>query len=134
MDRDSLAYTLHLSGGNRSCRIDQPLLAHCSKLIGHSLGLFPTKRYICFAWVEFTNTTRQGHDLDSIKELVGSIIAYDDRWLLLADFTTDGRVKINSPHITSLHHLHRFSKINSEIRKVGISGCRKKRSNNGTFF
>ncbi len=30
--------------------------------------------------------------------------------------------------------LYRFSKINSEIRKGGISGCRKKRSNCGTFF
>jgi hypothetical protein len=32
------------------------------------------------------------------------------------------------------HYLYRFSKINSEIRKGGISGCRKKRSYNGTFF
>jgi len=30
--------------------------------------------------------------------------------------------------------LYRFSKISSEIRKAGISGCRKKRSINGTFF
>ena len=30
--------------------------------------------------------------------------------------------------------LYRFSKISSEIREAGISGCRKKRSNNGTFF
>jgi hypothetical protein len=30
--------------------------------------------------------------------------------------------------------LYRFSKISSEIPKVGISGCRKKRSLNGTFF
>jgi hypothetical protein len=29
--------------------------------------------------------------------------------------------------------LYRFLKISSEIRKAGISGCRKKRSNNGTF-
>ena len=30
--------------------------------------------------------------------------------------------------------LRRFSKIHSEIRKGGISGCRKKCSQNGTFF
>ena len=30
--------------------------------------------------------------------------------------------------------LYRFSKISSEIRKAGISGCRKKRSKDGTFF
>jgi hypothetical protein len=30
--------------------------------------------------------------------------------------------------------LYRFSKISSEIYKDGISGCRKKPSNNGTFF
>ncbi len=56
-------------------------------------------------WVEFADTTRQGHNLDSIKELIGSIIAYNDRRALLADFTTDRRGKINPPHITSLHYL-----------------------------
>ena len=30
--------------------------------------------------------------------------------------------------------IYHFSKISSEIRKDGISGCRKKRSDNGIFF
>ena len=30
--------------------------------------------------------------------------------------------------------LYHFSKISSEIRKDGISGCRKNRSSNGTVF
>ena len=30
--------------------------------------------------------------------------------------------------------LYRFSKIDSEILKAGINGCRKKRLDNGTFF
>ena len=36
--------------------------------------------------------------------------------------------------ITARHLLYRFSKILSEIPKVGISDCRKKRSFIGTFF
>ena len=31
-------------------------------------------------------------------------------------------------------NLYRFSKIYSAIRKEGISGCRKKRSNIGSFY
>jgi hypothetical protein len=93
--RDSPAYSLHLSGGNRSCWTDQPLLTHRSKLISHGLRLFSTKRHLCFAWVEFASAARQGHDLDFIEELIGRIIAYNNGWPLLADFTSDRRIEVD---------------------------------------
>jgi len=64
------------------------------------------KRHICYAWVEFTNATREGSDLGSIEEMIGSIIAYNDGGLLLADFTFDGRIEINPLHFTSLQQLN----------------------------
>jgi hypothetical protein len=52
-------------------------------------------------------------------------------------FVSDGQRRHRSmlkSQIIINRFLYRFSKISSEIQKVGISGCIKKRSFTGTFF
>ncbi len=52
--------------------------------------------------------------------------------IIEAEFITWRNVLMKQ--VDGLEPLNRFSKISSEIRKGGVSGCRKERSNNGTFI
>jgi hypothetical protein len=72
-------------------------------LIGHRFATLSVNMHYCFSWVLPPYLAGHRHNHYPRKIPVGSIIAHDDCWARLANFTADSRIKFNPPYFTALH-------------------------------
>jgi len=87
----------HILHGYNSCAFEESCFTNSSKLIRHGLTFFASKKDQCFTGIETVRLAGEGHNLDSVRKLIGCVVADDHGRALLPGFPADGRIKIDPP-------------------------------------
>ncbi len=78
--------------GKRAKLPQKPSLRDGGDLVGHGFPAFTCDVDIGFRGIEAAHLAGNRHDLEPVQQRVRGVVAEDDRWAGLLDFTADGRI------------------------------------------
>jgi len=89
LDLNGFLNLAHIISGKNAGSPEKSFLANGCQLICHSLAFFSFKNDCCFAGIKAIHVTGERDGLNSVKEPIGSVIAYNDSRPLLSDLAAN---------------------------------------------